>query len=39
MSRTVEPSVMKAMMRISAPHMGHTSGSTSSMRVSSMAHA
>ena len=26
MSRTVGPSVMKAMMRISAPHRGHTSG-------------
>lgn len=39
MSRTVGPSVMKAMMRIAPPQWGHTSGKTSQMRASSSAQA
>jgi hypothetical protein len=38
-SRTAQASVMKAMIRISPPQRGQTSGKTSSIRASSNAQA
>jgi len=38
-ARTVGLSVMKAMMRISAPHRVHIGGKNSSMWASGLAHA
>jgi len=35
--RIIAASVMKAMIRIAPPHLGHSRGSTSSMRASRSA--